>query len=77
LKGPPAQRATLTAGKQPLPQTLRKLGEKSQPFVRTFAPRCIKGARFVSIPQATHWMQHDHAEAFNDAALAFLSLNGK
>ena len=41
------------------------------------AARCIKGARFVSITQATHWMQHDHAEAFNDAALAFLSLNGR
>jgi len=40
------------------------------------AARCIKGARFVSIPQATHWMQHDHAEAFNYAALTFLSLNG-
>ena len=41
------------------------------------AARCIKGASFVSIPQATHWMQHDHAEAFNDAALAFLARNGK
>jgi len=36
------------------------------------AARCINGARFVSIPQATHWMQHDHAKAFNDAALTFL-----
>lgn len=41
------------------------------------AARCIKGARFVSIPQATHWMQHDQAEAFNDEVLAFLSRNGK
>ena len=35
--------------------------------------RCIKGAKFQSIPQATHWMQHDQAQAFNDAVLAFLS----
>jgi pimeloyl-ACP methyl ester carboxylesterase len=35
--------------------------------------RCIKGAKFITIPQATHWMQHDHAQDFNDAVLAFLS----
>jgi pimeloyl-ACP methyl ester carboxylesterase len=37
------------------------------------AARCIKGAKFITIPQATHWMQQDHAQAFNDAVLAFLS----
>jgi pimeloyl-ACP methyl ester carboxylesterase len=41
------------------------------------AARCINGASFVRIPQATHWMQHDQAKAFNDAALAFLARNGK
>jgi pimeloyl-ACP methyl ester carboxylesterase len=41
------------------------------------AARCIKGARFVRIPQATHWMQHDQAKAFNEAVLAFLALNRK
>jgi len=34
---------------------------------------CIKNAKFVRIPEATHWMQHDHAEAFNRAVLAFLN----
>lgn len=37
------------------------------------AGRCIKEARFVRIPQATHWMQHDQAQAFNSAVLAFLA----
>jgi pimeloyl-ACP methyl ester carboxylesterase len=37
------------------------------------AARCIKAARLVKIPQATHWMQHDSAQAFNDAVLAFLA----
>jgi pimeloyl-ACP methyl ester carboxylesterase len=41
------------------------------------AARCIEAARFVSIPGATHWMQHDQAQAFNDAVLAFLAQNGK
>ena len=41
------------------------------------AARCIEAARFISIPGATHWMQHDQAQAFNDAVLAFLARNGK
>jgi len=41
------------------------------------ASRCMKAARFVKIPQATHWMQHDHAQAFNDAVLAFLARHGR
>ena len=41
------------------------------------AARCIKGARFVTIPQATHWMQHDQPQAFNDALLAFLAGHGR
>ena len=41
------------------------------------AARCIKAARFVRIPKATHWMQHDQAQAFNQAVLAFLARNGK
>ena len=41
------------------------------------AARCIEVARFVSIPGATHWMQHDQAQAFTDAVLAFLAQNGK
>lgn len=35
--------------------------------------RCMKSARLVKIPQATHWVQRPHAQAFNDAALAFLA----
>jgi pimeloyl-ACP methyl ester carboxylesterase len=34
--------------------------------------RCIKTARLVRIPEATHWLQSDHAQAFNDAVLVFL-----
>ena len=41
------------------------------------AARCIKAAKLVRIPQATHWMQHDQTRAFNDAVLAFLARNGK
>ncbi len=41
------------------------------------ASRCMKAARLVKIPQATHWMQHDHAQAFNDAVLAFLARHGR
>jgi pimeloyl-ACP methyl ester carboxylesterase len=35
--------------------------------------QCIKGARFVKIPQATHWMQLDQPKVFNDQVLAFLA----
>jgi pimeloyl-ACP methyl ester carboxylesterase len=39
--------------------------------------RCMKAARLVRIPQATHWLQSDHAQAFNDAVLAFLAGPGR
>jgi non-heme chloroperoxidase len=41
------------------------------------AARCIKGAELVRLSQATHWMQHDHARAFNKAVLGFLARHGK
>lgn len=34
---------------------------------------CIKNAKLVKIPDATHWMQHDHAEAFNHDVMMFLA----
>lgn len=37
------------------------------------AASCINGARLVKIPQATHWMQYDQAQAFNDVVLEFLA----
>jgi pimeloyl-ACP methyl ester carboxylesterase len=37
--------------------------------------QCISNARFVKIPQATHWMQHDQPQVFNDEVLAFLLEN--
>ncbi|HEY6120250.1 MAG TPA: alpha/beta hydrolase, partial [Pyrinomonadaceae bacterium] len=40
------------------------------------AARCITEARFIKIPQATHWMQHDHAQEFNGAVLTFLTERG-
>jgi pimeloyl-ACP methyl ester carboxylesterase len=33
---------------------------------------CITGARFAKIPNATHWMQLDQPQLFNDQVLAFL-----
>ena len=55
-------------------------GERS-PFglqrIAEEASRCIKTARLVRIPQATHWLQSDHAQAFNDAVLAFLAGSGR
>src|SRR2546422_4057680 len=47
------------------------------PYTTLFRSRCMKAARFVKIPQATHWMQHEHAQAFNDAVLAFLARDRK
>jgi pimeloyl-ACP methyl ester carboxylesterase len=41
------------------------------------AAHCMKAATLVKIPQATHWMQHDRAQAFNDAVLAFLAASGR
>jgi non-heme chloroperoxidase len=41
------------------------------------AARCMRTGRLVRIPEATHWMQHDHAQAFNDAVLTFLAGPGK
>lgn len=34
---------------------------------------CIPKARLIKIPGATHWVQHDHAQEFNTAVLAFLA----
>jgi non-heme chloroperoxidase len=39
----------------------------------TAAANCIRGARLVKIRQATHWLHHDQAQAFNDAVLEFLA----
>jgi non-heme chloroperoxidase len=41
------------------------------------AASCINGAKLVKIPEATHWMQHDQAKAFNDAVLGFLAESRK
>ena len=35
--------------------------------------QCVKGARFVRIPQATHWMQHDQPKLFNNELMSFLA----
>jgi len=55
-------------------------GERSPLGLRSIAEtaaRCLKATKSIKIPQATHWMQHDHAEAFNAAVLAFLDRQGK
>jgi pimeloyl-ACP methyl ester carboxylesterase len=46
------------------PNGLRRIAEE--------AAHCMQ-ARLVKIPEATHWMQHDHARVFNDAVLEFLA----
>jgi len=38
---------------------------------------CIQGAKFVKLPQATHWMQLDQPKLFDDEVLAFLAQNKK
>jgi pimeloyl-ACP methyl ester carboxylesterase len=39
--------------------------------------RCIKGAKFAKIPNATHWMQLDQPLLFNKEVIAFLRQNKK
>jgi pimeloyl-ACP methyl ester carboxylesterase len=34
--------------------------------------KCLKAGSLVKIPQATHWLQSDHAQLFNDAVLDFI-----
>jgi pimeloyl-ACP methyl ester carboxylesterase len=55
-------------------------GERSPLGLRSIAEtaaRCLKATRLLKIPHATHWMQHDHAQAFNAAVLEFLDRQGK
>lgn len=51
------------------PMGLRRIAETTA--------QCIKGAKFVKISQATHWMQLDQPQVFNDEVLAFLGKNKK
>jgi pimeloyl-ACP methyl ester carboxylesterase len=37
--------------------------------------RCLKTGKLANIPEATHWMQGDHPQAFNEAVLSFLKTN--
>jgi len=39
--------------------------------------QCIKGAKFVKISQATHWMQLDQPQVFDDEVIAFLAKTKK
>jgi pimeloyl-ACP methyl ester carboxylesterase len=39
--------------------------------------RCMSSAKLVRIPEATHWLQHPYAQAFNEAALTFLEGHAK
>ena len=55
-------------------------GGRSPPGLQRIAEttaRCMKSAKAVRIPQATHWVQRPHARAFNEAALAFLAGQSK
>lgn len=55
-------------------------GGRSPPGLQRIAEttaRCMKSAKLLKIPQATHWVQRPHARAFNEAALAFLAGQGK
>jgi len=51
-------------------------GGRSPPGLQRIAEataRCMKSAKAVRIPQATHWVPRPHARVFNKAALAFLT----
>jgi pimeloyl-ACP methyl ester carboxylesterase len=37
--------------------------------------QCLKRGKLINIPGATHWMEGDHPQAFNSAALSFLDKN--
>ena len=55
-------------------------GGRSPPGLQRIAEttaRCMRSAKMLKIPQATHWLQRPHARAFNKAALAFLAGQGK
>jgi pimeloyl-ACP methyl ester carboxylesterase len=55
-------------------------GERSTPGLQLIAKTlagCLKEARFVRIPNATHWIPHDQPQKFNTALLAFLGQHGK
>jgi len=41
------------------------------------AAGCITGAKFEKIPNATHWMQFDQPQLFNDQVIAFLQQRKK
>jgi non-heme chloroperoxidase len=55
--------------------TLVVSGDRSamglQRMAETLA-QCMRTGSLVRIPGATHWMESDHAQAFNDAVLSFL-----
>lgn len=51
-------------------------GERSPLGLQHIAEKaagCLKNAKFVRIPQATHWIPHDQPQKFNEALLGFLS----
>jgi non-heme chloroperoxidase len=51
-------------------------GERSPPGLQRIAAKaagCLKSARFVRIPKATHWIPHDQPQKFNEALLGFLA----
>ena len=55
-------------------------GGRSPPGLQRIAEttaRCMKSAKAVKIPEATHWVQRPHARAFNEAALDFLAGLGR
>lgn len=51
-------------------------GERSPPGLQHVAGKaasCLKSAKFLRIPDATHWIPHDQPQKFNDALLDFLA----
>src|SRR5262245_19881616 len=55
-------------------------GDRSQLGLQRIAEaaaRCINAAGLVKLPQATHWMQYDQPQTFNNAVLTFLARHGR
>ena len=70
---PPFSRAEVEAIRAP---TLLVGGERSPPFYREILDaleRCLPDVRRVTIPGASHPMNHENAAAFNAAVLDFLA----
>jgi pimeloyl-ACP methyl ester carboxylesterase len=67
---------TCEIAKQIAAPALFLAGERSPLGLQRIAEKaagCLKSAKFIRIPDATHWIPHDQPWEFNEALLAFLA----